>query len=469
MFLIFSFQVFSMDVVLMGGGGENEGDTTIFDDALAKFALAKTRINANVQMAFNGGHKTTTSIIKEQIQVPNTEFTQDNYLKLINDSIFKINSGLIPKGGQLMVIVDTHGGMKEPFYDTHSIALSGAKLIDVTKISGPSTDSMDRFEALSKAAEDRGVKLAIVDMSCHSGSSLSLANKNTCVVSATGDKHFGYDSFTKAFYNQMEPGLTLEDVYLKARSDSHDLGFPMISSPVGKIINEKLYPLFTPYLYVRERNDADNLTSYIRETAQCENRDQRNLDFEKLLSTIDNFEKIARAVKGEYAGEYFLKDELSSYKRIQDQMLDELKRMNYPLLSKKDTITYPLSGKKKKRGSVKHFTYGDILQYPSGNLSYFEEELNDKVKNKSSIKEINEMTDNVNEIKAVLNRKAELNKLYPELMQTGTVFEKIVEQSQTIMSKAQSISELARKVYDQQYQSERAINKESNPCADFKF
>lgn len=338
--LCFSFQAFSFDVVYVGGGGEPEGKTTIFDGALERFADAKTRINANVQMSFNGGHDTTNSIIDDKIHVPHTPFTKDNFKKIIDDSILKITSGAIPRGGQLMVVVDTHGGEKEPPNNTHSIALSGAKLKDMTSIRGEDSDSMDRLKALAKAAEDKGVKLAIVDMSCHSGNSLPLANKNTCVVSSTGTKHFGYGTFAQSFFEQMQPGLSLEEVYLKARADSNDHGFPMISSSEGIKMNDRLYSLFTPYIYYRHDAKADKLTGYISRAARCENRDQRDLDFEKLLSEIDSFEKVAGVARSKYTGEEVLKNELIAYKKIQDEMLDELKKLNYKMLSKKDTITY---------------------------------------------------------------------------------------------------------------------------------
>ncbi len=471
LFSLISFdQAFSLDIVMMGGGGEPNGKTTIFDKNLQKFATAKDRIVANVQMSFNGGHETTTSIIDDKIKVPHTSFTKENYNKLIESSLLKITSGAIPKGGQLMVIIETHGGAKEPPHDTHSIALSGIELKDMTSVSGEGSDSIDKLKALAKAAEDKGVKLAIVDMSCHSGNSLSLANKNTCVVSSSGPNHFGYagdNTFSNSFYDQMIPGQSLEDAFLKARSLSSDKGFPMISSPVGLKMNEKLYPLFTPYLFDHD-NKADKFNPYIRQVARCENRIQRDLNFEALLSEIEKLEKISGIARSKYSGQEVLKNELIAYKKLQDQMLDELEKLHYRMLFKKDTITYSVVGKKDKTVS-EDLTIEDILRYPEENLGYFKETLKDEIKKKYPKNDINDTINGINKITAVLKRKAEINALYPEINQTQSVFSKIDQLSKDITNKAGLISDLARKVYDKDYQDEQKLKKEPNPCSDFKF
>ncbi|MFA6237570.1 MAG: hypothetical protein WC635_09610 [Bacteriovorax sp.] len=473
LFFVFIFRAQALDVVLMGGGGEPPAlNTTIFDNALENFADAKTRINANVQVSFNGNHSVTKAIIENKIKVQHTSFTKENYEKLVASTLTKITSGAIPKGGQLMVIIDTHGGTKEPPHKTHSIAMSDSSLSDMTYIRGSGSDSVDRLKVLAEAAEKHGVKLAILDMSCHSGNSLALANTNTCVVSSTGDKHFGYGAFTQALYDQIKPGASLEEAFLKARLDSYDQGFPMISSPVGKEMNERLYSLFTPYLYQRHDSNADKITSYIKQVAQCENRDQRDSDFDKLLTEVNGFEKIAGVARSRFLGEALLKEELIAYKKLQDQMLDDLSKLNYRMLSKVETISYPsgnTSNKKKNVNVTENISIGDILDFPHQNLIYLEDRLVVMTKEKYSKSEIDDTKTSINKIKTVLKRQEELKKSQPELLETTNVFSRIDDQSALIMGKASMISELARKIYDQNYRQEMKMNKMPNPCTDFKF
>ena len=150
----------------------------------------------------------------QSFKVKNQRFTSKNYESAVESYIKKIETGAIKPGEKLMVILDTHGAAKTSAHRTHSIATSGAEIKDYDNLGNNDHDSVDRLFDLAKIAEEKGVKLAILDFSCHSGNSLALANDKTCVISSSGPNHYGYSNFPATFYENMSTGKNLEDVFL---------------------------------------------------------------------------------------------------------------------------------------------------------------------------------------------------------------------------------------------------------------
>src|SRR5690606_31490044 len=108
-----------------------------------------------------------------------------------------------------------------PSSRTHQIS-AGGRATNLLSLAGGSRVNLDRLENLARMAQEKNIKLAILDFSCHSGASLSLANSSTCVIAATGPHSFAYGgassaTFSNAFVNRMAPGKNLEEIYLEAR------------------------------------------------------------------------------------------------------------------------------------------------------------------------------------------------------------------------------------------------------------
>lgn len=154
------------------------------------------------------------------------------------------------------------------------------------------------LKKLTTLAKEKGVKVGIIDQSCHSGNSMALADDNTCVLSVTGPNHYGYagpGTDSAKLTENMTPGKNLEDLFLEARRTSGDSGFPMISSPAGKAVQEQLYGMLTPYLYYFD-NKSDKLTPFITGTQEdlvC----KYDQDFEQLNQMINNIEDIQVVTK----------------------------------------------------------------------------------------------------------------------------------------------------------------------------
>lgn len=466
----------AFETLLLGGGGEPAGPETIFDGSLERLAEAKSRVPMNITASFNGGHSTTSAIIKNKIGVEHSPFTGVAYKKMIADAVKKINSGELKSGAQLMVIVDTHGGENDRQYGgktlTHSIALSGHKMESMTNVSGAGSASVDELLTLTEAAKEKGIKLAIIDVSCHSGNSLKLANSNTCVISGTGPNHFGYSTFTKSFYNEMVPGRNLEEVFLNARKNDVDHGFPMISTNTGIKLNEDLYKLMSPYLDNRHSASADKISTRISQEARGANSCSREAEFQKLLRQVESFEKIAGEATSRYSDLSLLKDELVSYKKLQDDLIDEMISLDYKLLDKEVAITY--LGVNTKNGkplqtTSKPMSVQDILNFPPGNLSYFEELIVGLKKQSNRKEELYNMQDTVAKVKAILARQKELKIQSPNLEKSQDVLKNIDKLTETIQSKSFNVSQLSRKMYDFQYAQLVKGDAAPNPCKDFKL
>lgn len=486
------------DVLFMGGGGEpacKEGgtgknakpecETTIFDSGLKAFGNSKKDLNINLKLSFNGGHEQTEAIIKEKVIGTNAvvaPFTLKNYEDMIKEAIRKIKTGETKAGEKVLVIVDTHGGendsplprstkkdkIEKGRYITHTISLAGGpEAEDKNVIKG---SSMDLLVELADLAEEKNINLGIVDMSCHSGLSLPIANKNTCVVSSTGTNHYGYGTFAVAFYEEMKTGKTMEEVYLKARSKSMDFGFPMISTDTAQDLNKSIYKLFTPYLYMRHDRNADKITDYLAKVSKsndllCE----RELNFAKLISDIDDFEKIAGAAVSKYSQYGNLKEKVTEYKKLQDDLIRELRTTDLMIMDKTETITYTLEDPKTKKpvqAKTEALSYQSILGFPSGNLSYFQEML---AKKKKGTTEYRETLTTIAKISAILKRQEELKKESADMAKASTVYAKIDEMKQKIIDTAMPISELSRQVYDQRYKAQAKNDQKPNACKNFKF
>lgn len=257
-------------IAILGGGGEPKTDTTIFDtdvNAMTKFVSANPEWKTT--LSFNGGHVKTEKIIQDNMgsyNVATQSFTRNSYEAIIKSYEDKINSGEIKPGDQLLLHINTHGATRnEAMEKTHVVSTAEGTLTNYDTLGGD-TVSLDRLDKLAKMAEQKGIKLAIIDQSCHSGNTLNLANKNTCVISGTGPNHYGYggggSTFNSRFNEKLAKGKSLEEVFLEARSDFYDMSFPMISSPQGQDIQKRIYDGITPYLYNYDPKH-DKLTPFL--------------------------------------------------------------------------------------------------------------------------------------------------------------------------------------------------------------
>ena len=329
----------SNHMMLIGGGGEPQGATTIFDKEITNVSnFLKSSGKWSVGVSFNGGHSTTEGIVRT-ISGTNPSFSQSQYEAMINDYTAKIQRGAIKSGDQLLVQISSHGAMNSKDEKSHRVSTAGGEATNLLTLSGGGTVSLDQLQSLIDAASAKGVKLAIVDLSCHSGNTLALNNPSTCIISATGPQHFGWSGET-GFSNRLtaafKPGTNLESAFLDALGKKTDPGFPMISSPVGQQIQDEMYKPITPFLYEwRPKADHDKLSPYL-EKEVVENLCQEIPELQQILNFTEQAETIVSASKKQKFDA--LRSAITRYYEFQRKIKNDLKEMNIGVFKEEHKI-----------------------------------------------------------------------------------------------------------------------------------
>lgn len=211
--------------IIIGGAGEPAGETTLFDLPIQTAGKYIKATGAPAMLVFDGGHAKTEKIVSE-FSSNRKDVSPLEARAVIFELKRKILQGQIKPGEQIFLALMSHGSRRDADGTpaTHGISIGQQDLLQSRELI-----------PLRDAAEKAGVRLAIVDQSCFSGDALSIATSKTCVVSATGKDVVGYPGEWDAFWEQVKPGVTLEEAYLKGRRQRAYPSLPMISSPAGRL------------------------------------------------------------------------------------------------------------------------------------------------------------------------------------------------------------------------------------------
>ncbi|MDD4976455.1 MAG: hypothetical protein PHY93_19005 [Bacteriovorax sp.] len=466
-------------LVMMGGGGEPEGSTTIFDTALGNLSQYMGKSNwGEVTLNFNGGHGTTESILQNQFTTNNkNSFTEETWKHTIENYEAQLKSGQLKEGDQLLVMIDTHGGLSRDYQNetTHPIAIGRTRSsLDLNNLNGSTQVSMDDLKNLTTLAKEKGIKLGIIDLSCHSGNSLALANENTCVISATGPNHFAYTDFAENFMANMKDGKSLEDVFLETRRSSSNKAFPMISTSEGESIKRELYQGLTPYLYDTYKvSEASSKLSTYLEASTDANRCVRQNEYEKLQKKISDLEKSSNlTIKTIIPEITSIKEYLKTYKEKQDQyiaLLSSLKPKGFELREKfigKSTV-----GKKNSSISAE-YSWQELVETDFDSLiKNLYSSLNNRNTSSTNIKPMSEL-----EVRTLVDlyikantKKRSILANNPDLNNSNykTKFEEQLNLLGDTNLLAYKIGHEEKKIYDVMYRNLRQENNQKNPCRDF--
>ncbi len=468
-------------MLILGGSGDPAGNSTIFDKALvhmSDYYSSKKRSGELGQssIAFNGGHSKTESI-KENFTNANSvqNFTESTYLHEIERfKTLMADPNVFKSGDQLLVYINSHGTEADTApKTTHSIATGDAAITNFNTGSGATLVSIDQLIELKKIAKEHGVRLGVVDLSCHSGNSQSLSDDNTCVVSATGNNHYAYDQggFNGTFSKNIERGASLESAFLKTREEDTEADFPMISSPEGQLIQNQIYNLFTPYLQYRSNPNpvtgslAEKLTDELLKAATdpvyaCK-KNQAFDQLNKLLAEIDKDTAIVRnrsifKTKESITDFEELKKTLQEYKNIQDLLIEQLKGMHVDKLQQKEEIN-----------STNSYTWEELLKTNYEQLITKDQQrlnnssLSDEVRKKYEYNLF--IYTKAKETKERIIRENPGINAYKEVVAN---FDNGQEKSAKL---AKRIATLEKKLYNGVYKKFVRDATESNPCRDFKL
>lgn len=217
--------------LILGGGGDPPGPSTMFDESTRTFADQLKKGKYSSLVAYDGGHAQSQAQIAKDFPGGSTPFTPANADGLIKKLEAKINSG---QAKQVMIVIDSHGVRDGP-PGSHAVSTSDPK--------NPQYD-LAQLDRLQELAGRRGVKLAILDMSCYSGQTVAHAGRfpKTCVISATSAETVAVSDFTKSLAQRLKPNQSLEAAFTDARNSVAG-GWPQISGPAGRAAETALSDL----------------------------------------------------------------------------------------------------------------------------------------------------------------------------------------------------------------------------------
>jgi hypothetical protein len=478
----YSVEAIKKQVYIFGGGGEPDGDKTIFDNSLKHFSNFLNSSDWSSTLSFNGGHKETEKIIKSNYVNANNlgRFNEDNYNKAILEMIEKIESGQLKSGDQLMVVVDTHGSRKKN-ERTHSVASSEIKA--TFSLREKIMLSLDKLEDLTILASSKGIKLAILDFSCFSGNLLNIKNDKVCLISATGPDQYAYtgssnfilfnhlimskpDGFTSQFIASLKAGQNLEDLFLNARLGDDIPDFPMISTNEGRFVNEVIYNLLTPYLIFNGKMDNGSIvfdfTNAYSSEANIESHIcSLNNNFELFQKVLNQFEKVDGIVNLLVENEFTeLKESLSKYRDYQKSyeklLVDKLKIED----EIKNILVQDFSSEEERWKDYDPYTFVDLNARDTINSIEAKKKL-------EGDKFSGEMAKVLEELKAKQRLSDAIkNKLSISSKKSLDEYAKLINNPTEKL--ARDVSVAAKKVYISLYKS-MMNNTTPNPCREFKL
>ena len=457
-------------MLIIGGGGEPARDHTIFDTRIGQLGKNLQETKWKYEVSFNGGHSTTERILRTNYpsaSAPITDFTVEQYNRLLLDYKNKILSGKIKPGDQLMIITSSHGSAKGKGMLTHSISAKGGPITDYNSLKGSATVNLDFLGDIAKLAHERGIKLGLVDLSCHSGNTLALKQyaPDACIITSTGPVHYGFGgatAFTDKFILNLKAGTNLEEAFLKGRIQSSDPSYPMISTEIGEQIVSDIYSSITPYLYYYNAI-TDKMTGYIVETANEDLICKRDNDFKKLISQIENLQAVVKSNKNGFNAEA-LKSLLNDYKKSQDQVLKSVIAMGADKLSTKEVFTLP-AGTKPLSGFKLEYTWKELLNLDiDKRIADYEKFI--KFSSSPQAKADNQAA--INFLKIVDAKKQSIINQYPKMKNFQENTKMLTAGMSNSRAIADKIALQERQFYEELYRRKQS-NSSSNPCQNFVF
>lgn len=485
-FLLLSGQLLAGEshYVLMGGGGEEEGPETIFDIEVENAGnFLKSNSHWTPDVTYNGGHSNTEKIIENTFgsrgvkNVPFTEPSFENKIQVYED---KIRNGEIASGGQLLIQVSSHGAIQKDNERTHMISASGHAPNDMTTLEGSKLVSLDALERLASLAEEKGVNLAILDFSCHSGSSLALANSKTCVISSTGPDHFGWANthsvFQAKFTKGMRKGRSLEDIFIQAVDDKYDTSFPMISSPTGKELQDELYPRLTPFLYdARSESVTKKLVDYLENEARENRCRELPKNFENLISFSQDMENLVKKKvlffnrNEDFSG---FRNSLSQYYDLQKKILNDISKIEFEAYDEEQRFCENYRGQPKDTATPRNYmrcsewSVREILSMDyEKNIDLLNAQLEDE-EDEFQRKGLQASIKNFENAQA---KSLELLRERPELAEYINYFDNLPELREDSKELAYKVANEFADLYTKVYKNKMKSETEPNPCRDFKL
>lgn len=448
---------------VIGGGGEPAGSKTIFDGSLTRLdRYLKSTNNWHKSIYFNGGHSETESLISKIPQdEPTQHFQPNDYEKFLQSTLLKIQNGDIQKGEKLLLFIDSHGAVRSADRNelTHSISSSDKN----------NMVNLDKLESIISLAHKKGIKVGLIDNSCHAGAihSLEKFNSDMCIISASSDKNFSYTDFAENMAENFQKNKNLEEVFQHTRRASLAKGVPLINTPVGKVVQElikEMHPLFFDPTYDPIGSANNKLEAFLDHKIQNSGVCQEIPIPEALMKAINKAEELSIVQKRVL---FWTVTEKKEFTELSNLIKEHYKLLNAAKLKRE--VTLPLLDQKIKLTApfqYSEYTWGEVAR-----IDY-----------EKYIKESEEIINNPNSSNVEKSSSQSLVKFYRAIKETH---EKLKQKTDFIKAQAvqkelddlygkigtsgSAIAHKERELYDSLYQSleKTELGKAPNPCREF--
>lgn len=460
-------------LVYMGGGGEPDGNSTIFDQHISSIGKVTSKSKWTYEATFNGGHSKTENLLKKSFPnpvSPITDFNRSAFNKIISETKIKLSSGTLNKDDQLIIIIDTHGAQRESEL-THQISLSGkTNSLNYNTLEGSLRTDLDELQEIVKLSESRGVKLAIVDLSCHSGSTLNLVtknNKNTCIISSSGPEHFGYTgggSFTNNFINNLsKDNISLEEAFLEARRGSKDAAYPLINTQNSELAKSEFYRLISPYLNSQIASNLGKLHEQVLMMNDPINQCVRQSQFDSLIQKLNELDNLSGKA---FQAKNGLIEDLKEYHNLQLQMLHESKKLGVDKLKEIESFkSIEINPKTNTPYFNLKLTWGELASIDKNVFTSSSTKNLEKNKNDADFPQRKMAMDKT--LAQIFTKIDAIHKQYPNLKNSYASSLEFSMKVKDTFSLSEKIGKKEKQIYDAIYHS---IEKESNhPCQQIKM
>jgi hypothetical protein len=442
-------------ILILGGGGEPVKSQTQFDDSLTNLGEFLDKSNKwNQSISFNGGHSVTDEILSTKFKTPNNAFTAEEYIIQIKALKNKIENS--KEGDQVLLFLDTHGAANNGTELTHSVA-TNTNLVN-----------LDNLKELTILAKTKKIKLAIIDLSCHSGNTLKLEqtdNNSTCIISGSSPNNFAFSDFSNSFTKNMNSGKNLEEVFLAARMEQLSRGIPQINTPAGKLVQEKQLLIESSLYYdlndpLTKINKLDDYMLKVLKANSC-TIFSPNPELIDLINKAEEMSKISNKYlfgsKATIEDFSLLKSKLNEYSQLQNDLkisylkFGEFKKIKESFISGNGPIAY---------------SQKEILEINTSQMIEAYQKAINEIKEVGDASFYQKYIDMYKDIKI----RQDSLRIESNGIKMNLINEEIKSKSIKANELTTIIAQEERKFYDSLYKSlqkEEAVKTARNPCRDF--
>ena len=447
----------------MGAGGESlDKNNTIFDRSLKSFSkYVKKSPELDINIAFNGGHSETEKILNNSFPstIPKRGFSSQDYNDIIEQYKNKLLNNEFHAGDQFMILSTTHGFKKQDSAasNTHFVSSSDGAV------------DIDKLSELKQLAKEKGVKMAIVDLSCYSGNTLNLADNNTCVITAASAGRVAISTFVENFMLNMKKGRSLEDVFLSARENERvgRLSSPTISTDIGMDIstslNDEIQMAMDKNSSIDPKNNIFDFKQYYTESLyNVQNAERMCANEVFFKSTLDYLGKMENLYSDTKRSFWFWKRRDNKYAAFKQALaeykdyLDLSAQINKKLVEKEKEF-----GPLHVKNEYSPTTWSDLLFDADKSIKALKKEF---YSGKSTIKE-SYFVRNIAYYEDLKNVRKKILEQYPDLNLLLKKYEKL-----NFERLSANVVHEEQKLYQKNYKELKSQQVSSNnPCSDFKL